>query len=48
MFALSGLLTLVLLGVVGVELLRRTSTNEAIRDAKRITASPAMGSWSPR
>jgi signal transduction histidine kinase len=47
MFALSGLLTLVLLGVVGVELLRRTSTDEAIRDAKRVTSLAGHGIVEP-
>jgi two-component system NarL family sensor kinase len=46
-FALSGLVIVVLLGAVGVELLRRTGTNEAIRDAKRVTALAGRGIVQP-
>src|ERR671933_2076445 len=46
-FALSGLVTVVLLGVVGVELLRRTGTDEAIRDAKRVTSLAGRGIVQP-
>ena len=46
-FALSGLVTVVLLGVVGVELLRRTGTDEATRDAKRVTSLAGRGIVQP-
>src|SRR3954447_5204189 len=46
-FALSGLVIVVLLGAVGVELLRRTGTSEAIRDAKRVTALAGRGIVQP-
>src|SRR5919202_6657723 len=42
-FALSGLAIVALLGVVGVELLRRTGTHEAIRDAKEVTRLAGRG-----
>ena len=47
MFALSGLVMVVLLGVAGVELLRRTGTDEAIRDAKRVTSLAGHGIVAP-
>jgi signal transduction histidine kinase len=46
-FAVSGLAVVVLLGVVGFELLRRTGTNAAIRDAKRMTRLAGQGIVEP-
>jgi signal transduction histidine kinase len=46
-FALSGLAVVVLLGLVGLQLLRRTGTNEAIRDAKRVTRLAGQGIVEP-
>ena len=46
-FALSALAAVVLLGIVGVELLRRTGTDEAIRDAKEQTALAGRGIVAP-
>jgi signal transduction histidine kinase len=46
-FAVTGLVPLVLLGFVGVELLRRTGTDEAIGDAKRVTRLAGEGIVEP-
>src|SRR5919199_6750397 len=46
-FAASGLAVVVLLGVVGVELLRRTGTREAIRNAKETTRLAGRGIVQP-
>jgi signal transduction histidine kinase len=46
-FAASGLVIVVLLGVVGVELLQRTGTREAIRDAKEVTRLAGRGIVQP-
>jgi two-component system NarL family sensor kinase len=46
-FALSALGAVVLLGIVGVELLQRTGTDEAIRDAKEQTALAGRGIVGP-
>src|SRR5918912_3262752 len=46
-FAASGLAVVVLLGVVGVELLRRTGTREAIRNAKETTRLAGRGIVEP-
>jgi signal transduction histidine kinase len=46
-FALSGLAIVVLLGIVGVELLRRAGTSEAIRNAKRVTQLAGQGIVEP-
>src|SRR5919199_5176323 len=46
-FAASGLVIVVLLGVVGVELLERTGTREAIRDAKEVTRLAGRGIVQP-
>lgn len=47
-FALSGLLLLLLVGVVGVFVLRRIGTDEATREAERLTAVAAHGIVEPR
>src|SRR2546423_6990924 len=46
-FALSGLAIVVLLGAVGVELLRHAGTTEAMRDAKNNTRLAALGVVEP-
>jgi two-component system NarL family sensor kinase len=46
-FALSGLLIVALLGVVGVELLRNAGTSEAMRNAKDNTRLAATGVAQP-
>ena len=46
-FAASGLAIVVLLGAVGVELLRRTGSAEAIRNAKRVTRLAGEGIVEP-
>jgi signal transduction histidine kinase len=46
-FAASGLVIVVLLGVVGVELLQRTGTREAIRDATEVTRLAGRGIVQP-
>jgi two-component system, NarL family, sensor kinase len=47
-FALSGLLLLLLVGLVGVFILRRIGTDEATREAERLTAVAAHGIVEPR
>jgi two-component system, NarL family, sensor kinase len=47
-FALSGLLLLLLVGIVGVFILRRIGTDEATREAERLTAVAAHGIVEPR
>jgi two-component system, NarL family, sensor kinase len=46
-FAATGLVPLVLLGFVGVEVMRRTGTDEAIDDAKRVTRLAGEGIVEP-
>ena len=46
-FALTGLVALLLLGLVGVQVLRSTGTEEAIADAKRVTRLAADGVVAP-
>lgn len=46
-FALTGLVALLLLALVGVQVLRRTGTDEAIADAKRLTRIAADGIVAP-
>jgi signal transduction histidine kinase len=46
-FAASALAAVVLLGAAGVELMRRVGTNEAIRDAKQVTALAGRGIVAP-
>src|SRR3954454_8105695 len=46
-FALTGLVALLVLGLVGVQVLRNTGTEEAIADAKRVTRLAADGVAAP-
>lgn len=46
-FALTGLVALLLLGLVAVQLLRTTGTEEAVADAKRVTRLAADGVVAP-
>ena len=46
-FALSGLLAVVVLGLIGVQILRATGRAEAVRDAKQVTALAGDGIVAP-